>query len=155
MTGDATECGSLLLECDRQITTTQTANQLDEFERIPGDRLRVIVVPHRYPRWIRQHRVTRDVHLVNVLDPRPLTDVLLRVTPRGRAVSDQVSDVENQFVSLLFLPFEVVFRIFGEGHVDSSWRRISTPVVYGAYIAWTVAFATFVWYRYRRLQITR
>ena len=58
-------------------------------------------------------------------------------------------------LDLLFLPFEVVFRIFGEGHVDSSWRRISTPVVYGAYIAWTVAFATFVWYRYRRLQITR
>ena len=56
---------------------------------------------------------------------------------------------------LLFLPFEVVFRIFGEGHVDTSWRRLSNPVVYGAYIAWTVAFATFVWYRYRRLQVTR
>jgi ABC-2 type transport system permease protein len=58
-------------------------------------------------------------------------------------------------LDLLFLPFEVVFRIFGEGHVDTSWRRISTPAVYGAYIAWTVAFATFVWYRYRRLQVTR
>jgi len=56
---------------------------------------------------------------------------------------------------LLFLPFEVVFRIFGEGHVDRSWRQVSTPTIYGAYVAWTVAFATFVWLRYRRLQVTR
>jgi ABC-2 type transport system permease protein len=56
---------------------------------------------------------------------------------------------------LLFLPFEVVYRIFGRGHVDPSWRLVSTPVVYGAYACWTVLFATFVWYRYRRLQVTR
>lgn len=56
---------------------------------------------------------------------------------------------------LLFLPFEVVFRIFGEGHVDRSWRAISTPVLYAAYAAWTVGFGLFVWLRYRRLQVTR
>jgi ABC-2 type transport system permease protein len=56
---------------------------------------------------------------------------------------------------LLFLPFEVVFRIFGEGHVDRSWRQVSDPVIFGAYAAWTIGFGLFVWLRYRRLQVTR
>ncbi len=56
---------------------------------------------------------------------------------------------------LLFLPFELVFRIFGEGHVDRMWRQVPTSTVVGAYLVWTFGFAFFVWFRYRRLQVTR
>jgi ABC-2 type transport system permease protein len=67
------------------------------------------------------------------------------------------ADVNSNLLlfDLLFLPFEVVYRIFGTGNVDPAWRTISTPTLYAAYAAWTFGFAFVVWFRYRRLQVTR
>ncbi len=56
----------------------------------------------------------------------------------------------------LFLPFEVVFRIFGDGmHLNASWADVSTATVVIGYFAWTLGCSAFVWLRYRRLQVTR
>lgn len=63
---------------------------------------------------------------------------------------------ENFLVfDILFLPFELVFRIFGTGHVDRSFAAMSTWTIVGAYAAWTLAFAAFVRYRYQRIDVTR
>jgi ABC-2 type transport system permease protein len=57
--------------------------------------------------------------------------------------------------NILFLPFELVFRIFGSGHVDRTWIGVPTGEIVGAYLAWTAAFSAFVWNRYRHIQVTR
>lgn len=56
---------------------------------------------------------------------------------------------------ILFLPFELVFRIFGEGHVDGPFAELSTATIVGAYAAWTAGFTAFVRFRYQRIQVTR
>lgn len=57
---------------------------------------------------------------------------------------------------LLFLPFELVFRIFGEGqHLTPEWAEVSDLTVYSAYAAFTIGFSVFVWNRYRRIEVTR
>jgi ABC-2 type transport system permease protein len=59
-------------------------------------------------------------------------------------------------LDLLFLPFEVVFRIFGEGqHLTPEWAVVSDLTVYAAYLAATAAFSFFVWNRYRRIEVSR
>lgn len=63
---------------------------------------------------------------------------------------------ENFLVfDILFLPFELVFRIFGTGHVDRSFAAMSTWTIVGAYAAWTIALAAFVRFRYQRIDVTR
>jgi ABC-2 type transport system permease protein len=64
-------------------------------------------------------------------------------------------DADLLLFDILFLPFELVYRIFGSGHVDRYFAQLSTPAVVGAYVAWTLAFAAFVRFRYQRIQVTR
>ena len=65
-----------------------------------------------------------------------------------------------QLFNFLRLPFESVLRIFGE-RTQSNDRRgirlneIPAAVTIGANVAWTFAFAAFVWLRYRKIQVTR
>jgi ABC-2 type transport system permease protein len=56
---------------------------------------------------------------------------------------------------ILFLPFELVYRIFGTGHVDRSFAALSTWTIVLAYAAWTLAFSAFVRFRYQRIDVTR
>jgi ABC-2 type transport system permease protein len=57
---------------------------------------------------------------------------------------------------LLFLPFEVVFRIFTDGqHLSPEWADVSSTTVVAAYLAWTAACGLFVWSRYRRIEVSR
>jgi len=58
-------------------------------------------------------------------------------------------------LDIFFLPFEVVFRIFGEGHVLVAYAELSTPTVLAGYLAWTISFAWFVRHRYQRVAVTR
>lgn len=58
-------------------------------------------------------------------------------------------------LDLFSLPFEVVSRIYDESSGILAARTLTTATVVGAYAAWTVAFATFTWLRYRRLTVTR
>jgi ABC-2 type transport system permease protein len=57
---------------------------------------------------------------------------------------------------LLFLPIELVHRVFGDASsISSSWDSLSTSSLVVAYVAWTAAFALFVRWRYQRIQVTR
>ena len=59
--------------------------------------------------------------------------------------------------NLFALPFEAVFRIYGEVAEDPSDRieNVSTAAVFAATAAWTFVFAAIVRFRYQRLQVTR
>jgi len=63
----------------------------------------------------------------------------------------------NLFVLDLFgLPLELVLRIYGGAQsVSPRARPVTTPAIVGAYVAWTLAFTSFVVVRYKRLSITR
>lgn len=58
-------------------------------------------------------------------------------------------------VNLLQLPFELVRRIYGETNPDPSIAAIPTATIVAAYAAWTGAFATFTWLRYRTVSADR
>lgn len=65
-----------------------------------------------------------------------------------------------QLFNFLRLPFESVLRVFGErtsrrGNDGYRLNEIPAAVTIGANVAWTFAFAAFVWWRYRRLAVTR
>jgi ABC-2 type transport system permease protein len=69
--------------------------------------------------------------------------------------------VSLRLAHLLSLPLETVRVIFGESHADRTdidQRRLDelrTWSIYAANIGWTVLFSGIVWYRYRRLAVTR
>jgi len=56
---------------------------------------------------------------------------------------------------LLFMPFEIVRRIFDAPPIDRSFGRLSTSSMVVAYLAWTIGFAAFARFRYQRIQVTR
>lgn len=56
---------------------------------------------------------------------------------------------------ILFMPFELVRRIFDSPSIDTSFAALSTPSIVGAYLLWTLAFALFTRFRYQRIQVTR
>ena len=65
-----------------------------------------------------------------------------------------------QLFNFLGLPFESVLRIFGEitstrGEPDYQLNEIPTAVTIAANFAWTSLFGAFVWWRYRRLAVTK
>ena len=65
-----------------------------------------------------------------------------------------------QLFNFLRLPFDSVLRIFGERTAINNRRAarlndIPAAVTIGANVAWTFVFATFVWWRYRKIQVTR
>ena len=66
-----------------------------------------------------------------------------------------------QLFNFLRLPFETVLRVFGErtrSGEDGQGDRLNdipAAVTIGANIAWTFFFAGIVWWRYRRIQVTR
>jgi ABC-2 type transport system permease protein len=57
---------------------------------------------------------------------------------------------------LFALPFQLVYRIYGE-RWDEAGRsdEISTGVLVAADLAWTFLFSFIVWWRYRKLTVTR
>lgn len=67
------------------------------------------------------------------------------------------ADMSPHFLLLdiLFLPFELVFRIYGGGAVDADWYLVSTPELVAGYLAWIIGLGAFVHFRYQRLQVTR
>jgi ABC-2 type transport system permease protein len=58
-------------------------------------------------------------------------------------------------LNLLQLPFELVRRIYGDVSPDLSVASIPTSTLVAAYLAWTLAFATFTWLRYRKVRADR
>jgi ABC-2 type transport system permease protein len=58
---------------------------------------------------------------------------------------------------LLQLPLFLVFRVFGEtwgGH-EQEVDSLSTGLIVAANIGWTALFSAIVWYRYRKITVTR
>jgi ABC-2 type transport system permease protein len=56
------------------------------------------------------------------------------------------------------LPFLSVARIFGEATDDTELDRLNdlpAALTIGVNVAWTFVFATFVWWRYRRIAVTK
>jgi len=65
-----------------------------------------------------------------------------------------------QLFNFLRLPLDSVLRVFGEptraNNRDAQrLNDIPAAVTIGANMAWTFLFATFVWWRYRRIAVTR
>jgi ABC-2 type transport system permease protein len=56
---------------------------------------------------------------------------------------------------LLALPFELVFRIFGEQVDEPRLAAVPTLLIVGANAGWTLFFSAVVWLRYRTLPVTR
>ena len=59
--------------------------------------------------------------------------------------------------NLAYLPLELVVRIYGEppGQTVSTAATVPTATLVIAYVAITGALSWFVWFRYRRIQVTR
>ena len=72
----------------------------------------------------------------------------------GAGVNDHL-----YLANLFALPFEAVFRIYGEVQLQENPEDritgVSTAAVFAATAAWTFAFAVIVRFRYQRLQVTR
>jgi hypothetical protein len=65
-----------------------------------------------------------------------------------------------QLFNFLRLPLDSVLRVFGESTRanNSEAQRLNdipAAVTIGANMAWTFLFAAFVWWRYRRIAVTR
>lgn len=57
---------------------------------------------------------------------------------------------------LFSLPFQFVYRIYGERWTDAGRAdQVSTGVLLLANIGWTALFSCIVWWRYRKLTVTR
>jgi ABC-2 type transport system permease protein len=84
--------------------------------------------------------------------------ILLASTIVANALVEQAdTDAHVMLLSLFELPFEVVYRIYGQQSPadESNLSELSTAAVVGAYVAWVVGLATFVRFRYQRLDVTR
>jgi ABC-2 type transport system permease protein len=60
-------------------------------------------------------------------------------------------------LNLSTLPYEMVFRIFGEPSeltLDTG-PELATGAVVGAYFAWLAVAVAIIWWRYRRIEATR
>jgi ABC-2 type transport system permease protein len=55
-------------------------------------------------------------------------------------------------LNLLLVPFELVQRLYG---TEMNAGDLSTGTLAVVYAGWTLLFSVFVWWRYRRLQVTR
>lgn len=67
------------------------------------------------------------------------------------------ADVSAQLLlaNLFVLPFEAVFRIFGEGTEDVYFQQLGAVEVVAATVGWSLLFAGIVVVRYRALEVTR
>lgn len=60
--------------------------------------------------------------------------------------------------NLFNLPFVLVMHVFGEGDqltFDDPYRDMDTWLVYAANLAWTLVFSILIWWRYRKVAVTR
>ena len=78
----------------------------------------------------------------------------------GSVVFGAGQSIYYELFDLLRLPFLAVTRIFGEATepTDPELARLNdipTATVIAVNIGWTVVFSAFVWWRYRRLAVTR
>jgi ABC-2 type transport system permease protein len=60
-----------------------------------------------------------------------------------------------QIFDFFNLPFSFVFRIYGQTPPKTDWTPLSTGVVVAANVGWTLLFAGVVWWRYRKLTVTK
>jgi ABC-2 type transport system permease protein len=83
--------------------------------------------------------------------------ILVASSIAANALVDAGADEHVMLFSLFELPFETVYRIYGEQSVseESNLSDLSTAAVAGAYLAWTAGLAAFVRFRYQRLDVTR
>lgn len=57
--------------------------------------------------------------------------------------------------SFFGLPFEAVIRVFGETTPDEDYGQLGSAALIAATVGWSVLFSAVVWWRYRRLEVTR
>lgn len=82
--------------------------------------------------------------------------ILLASTAVANALVDGAGAAPEVYcLDLLQMPFELVRRIYGEVSPDSSIAEVPTATLVAAYTGWTVLFAGFTWFRYRRVQVDR
>ena len=63
-------------------------------------------------------------------------------------VNEAGLSVYLQLLNLLIIPFELVFRIYGE---PGNFPELSTDIVVLANVGWLAAGTAVIWLRYRRL----
>ena len=79
----------------------------------------------------------------------------------GVVVFGAEQSIYYETLDLLRLPFLAVTRIFGESNraIDdpelARLNDIPTTIVIAVNVGWTMVFSAFVWWRYRRLAVTR
>lgn len=81
--------------------------------------------------------------------------LLLSAVVTGSLVSGAGASPYLLLGDLFGLPFEAVVRIFGETSQSPDLSQVGSVFVVGATVAWTVLASTFVWLRYRALEVTR
>jgi ABC-2 type transport system permease protein len=66
------------------------------------------------------------------------------------------SSVNLRALHLFGLPFQLVYRVYGERWTEGGTEdEVSTLVLLAANVGWTLFFALIVWWRYRRLTVTK
>ncbi len=82
--------------------------------------------------------------------------LLLASTAVSDALVDGAGAAPEWFcLDLVQLPFELVRRIYGERSTSVAVAGIQTGTLVAAYVGWTVLFAAFTWWRYRRIEVDR
>lgn len=77
-------------------------------------------------------------------------------TISGAIVFAAAGAVEYRVVNLAALPLDSVLRIFGETHTNEpKLNAVPAWLTLGANVAFTAIFCAFVWWRYRRMQVTQ
>jgi ABC-2 type transport system permease protein len=72
--------------------------------------------------------------------------------------SDEGAGWSTNLVALDFfvLPFGLVFHIFGQGHdIGEPYDDVAAWVFYAANLGWALVFSAVVWWRYRKITVTR
>ncbi len=94
----------------------------------------------------------------SLTDRRAFASVGVIITLLGSAtVAEVLIEVAGfgptwRVLDLLNMPFELVQRVYGE---RGNFPELSTPTVVAANVAWTVGGAATVWWRYRRMAVSR
>lgn len=84
--------------------------------------------------------------------------ILMSSTVAANALVEEAGANPNlMLISLFELPFEVVYRIYGERAAtdESGLAELSTAAVFGAYALWVAGLSAFIRFRYQRMDVTR
>jgi ABC-2 type transport system permease protein len=84
--------------------------------------------------------------------------ILLASTIAANSLVDEAGTNSHvMLLSLFELPFEVVYRIYGQKspESESNLTDLATATVLGAYLLWVAGLSAFIRWRYQRLDVTR